>query len=285
MVRPILEAHRLCSDMQRTIFMPDHSDPNDDFDPDLECFHPEPEELFEEPDEHDEYVDPDEWDKVMEERAADATPDDWWQDQLRSQDSERLNSIVEELVKKRCRRGELLLALKAITVGYWDPLPTRQQLLTHANSFLKLSDLFPPSIGDDFRLDDWNRMQALMLRCAHHLKARADSGKLNHKARRRELVVSLLALVHRETGRPNYRLLSELLLDLVGDNTLTPPTLRKMTSRRGVTKQRTLRPKLPRRPQRKRGRPARPSADKAAQRWTQAQIDAGNLSERRRDRM
>ena len=92
-----------------------------------------------------------------------------------------------------------------------------------------------------------------MLRCAEHLKTRADSSKLDYKALRRERVVSLLALVRRETGKPNYRLLSELLLDLVGEKTLEPATLRKMTSRRGVTKQRPLRPQLGRRPQLKKG--------------------------------
>lgn len=257
--------------------MPERFELNDDVDVDGEYFHSEEEEYFQQPAD-DEEIDRDERDAVMEAWAADATPDDWWEDQLSSaRNSERLDSIVDKLVKQRCRRGELLPALQAITTGYWDPLPTKQRLLKTANLHLMVADLLPLSTGDDFGFGDWNRMQALMLRCGDHLKARANSGKLDHKARRRERVVSLLALVRRETGKPHYRLLSELLLDLVGDETLTPPTLRKMTSRRGVTKQRPLRPQLGRRPQLTKGRPALPSAERAAKRWTQAQIEVGNF--------
>jgi hypothetical protein len=258
----------------------DHFDPNEDFDLDGEYFDPEQLELFREPDDE---IDREERDKAMEEWAAEATPDDWWQDQLNSaHDAECLESIVELLVREKCRRVDLLLALQAITIGYWDPLPTRQQLLDQANAYLELGETVPLSSGDDFRLADWDQMQGLMLRCAQHLRARADSSKLNHKMLRRDLVVKLLVLVRRQTGRPYYRRLSELLLALVGDKTLTPTTLRKMTSRRGVTKQRALRPIFKRRRPLTSGVPVRRDEYYRQQR-AQAEIEVGNRSERHDD--
>ena len=66
---------------------------------------PGAEELFDEPTED---IDYEERDKAMDEWAAEETPDAWWQRHLdSSHDAERLNSIVEALVKQRCRRGDL----------------------------------------------------------------------------------------------------------------------------------------------------------------------------------
>jgi hypothetical protein len=255
--------------------MLDDFDPEDDFETHTESSEPDPEEP-------DEEFDRDEMARAWEEWAADATPDDWWQSQLDStQEADRLESIVNTLVSQKCRRVDLLLVLRSIARGYWDSPPTRTQLLKSAKSHLEMADQFPLSSGADFRLDEWHQMQGLLLRCAKHLEKRAKSGTTKRKVFRRELVISLLALVRRDTGMPQYRLLSELLDILVGDPALTPTNLRKMTSRQGVTKQRPLRPTFKRRRPLKKGRPVRRD-EKDKEEWAQAQIEVGNWSERRR---
>ena len=148
-----------------------------------------------------------------------------------------------------------------------------------ADSYGELAHVFPPSFGDDLSLDDWAQMRMLMLRCAEHLTSAADPAKPSEKVLRRAAVMSLLTLVRYDTGRPQYPLLSTLLLRLVNDTSLTPGSLRKMSSRAGVPKKRPLRRRLPRRRQSSKGRPAFKSGDKEAQRWRQAQIAVGNWTD------
>lgn len=253
-----------------------------DFDTHAERSDPEPEEWLLEPDAEE---DPEERDRALEEWAAEATPADWWQSQVDSTstpEAERLESIVEDLVNQKCRRVDLLLALQAIAQGYWDRPPAPQRLRKLAAKYLELADFLPLSTGNDFRLKDFLQMVLLMRRCGEHLRVQADSGTFDYRMFRRELVMSLLALVRRQTGRPHYRVVSELLLILAGDPTLTPGNLRQISRRGGVTKQQTLRPTFKRRRPLKKGRPVRRD-EQEKEEWTRAQIAVGNWSERRSD--
>jgi len=244
------------------------SEPEGDH-PDLDAFDPHPERSDWGQQEYEN------WYEYLDEMAAEATPADWWEDQLEySEQPERMKALVEELVAAGCRRADLLEALMRLKYRY-DDSPTRSAtFLKQSKLFEYVADLYPLTFGRHFTSEDWKVMHGLIKRCAEHLRQEAERFKRAPHARRREAVTELLDLVQRDTGRPRHRLVLELLYIFV-DPTLTATRLRKIASRALLPKRRAARPKLPVRRKSKTARKVRLSGYVIGKRIKQAKARAG----------
>jgi hypothetical protein len=216
-----------------------------------------------------------EWWKYLDEMAADATPADWWEHELKYvREPERLEKCVSELVAAGCRRVDLLEALHTLSYRYCDSAIPRTMLLKQSKLIEKIWDLYGLPLGPRFTFEDWSAMQRLIRRYAEHLRQEAERSKRSPHWRRRQAVTELLELVQRDAGKPNHRLVLELLQTFV-DPKLTAGSLRKVGSRALLPKRRASKPKVPARRKTKSGRKVRLSGHVIGRRVNQAKARAG----------
>ena len=104
------------------------------------------------------------------------TPEELWAAYLTwENESDRIQQLVDALIARGCKKGELLQALLRLRNAYAYPLSQRSDLVKRTEHLEKASRFLPDSLGDKFGLEDWVQLQKLLERYVEHLKIEAEA--------------------------------------------------------------------------------------------------------------